>query len=44
MFKITVTNRKGFVVAIYFNENRAQGLAQARMTHGLGFGYRVEAA
>lgn len=43
MYKITVLN-KGYIRAVYFNNNADTGLWQAKMRHGSNYKYRVESA
>ena len=42
MFKITVTNNQGYIVAVQYNQDAEQGEAIARMQYGDEMTYRVE--
>lgn len=42
MYRITVINRQGYVVAVYHNEDPEQGREIARMEHGENVEIRVE--
>ena len=44
MFKITITNRKGYIVAVQYNDSAEAGESNARMQYGSQMAYRVERA
>ena len=44
MFKITVTNKQGYILAVQYNESAEAGESNARMQYGDKMNYRIEEA